>query len=125
CRSCAASDWLDCKGWIVKLSTGTGVSFAPGGMNVPTNRVSLIVVLLLTCVRAGAQTPQPGQPQLTPAQAKQEAADWAAADMRIITPGVVNASGLPDLAAAYTKSTGKKVAIRVIGMGTIVEEINK
>ena len=92
---------------------------------MPTNRVSLIVVLLLTCVRAGAQTPQPGQPQLTPVQARQEAADWAAADIRIITPGVVNASGLPDLSAAYTKSAGKKVAIRVIGMGTIVDEINK
>ena len=96
-----------------------------GGMNVRTIHVSLIVVLMLACVRAGAQTPQPGQPQLTPAQAKQEAADWAAADIRIITPGVVNASGLPDLSAAYTKSAGKKVAIRVIGMGTIVDEINK
>src|SRR5438309_8439414 len=94
-------------------------------MNVRTFHVSLMVVLLLTCGRAAAQTPQPGQPQLTPAQAKPEAADWAAADIRIITPGVVNASGLPDLSAAYTKSAGKKVAIRVIGMGTIVDEINK
>ena len=60
---------------------------------------------------------------MTDAQAKQEAANWAAADIRVITPGVVNASGLPDLGAGYTKTTGKKVAIRVIGMGTIVQEI--
>jgi hypothetical protein len=74
-----------------------------GGMNVRTLHVPLIAVLVLTGIRAGAQTPQPGQPQLTPAEAKQKAADWAAADIRIITPsGVVNASGLPDLSAAYT-----------------------
>jgi len=92
---------------------------------VRTIHYLLIVPLLLTCAAAGAQAPQPGQPQLTPEQAKQEAADWAAADIRIITPGVVNASGLPVLSASYTKTTGKKVAIRVIGMGTIVDEISK
>ena len=86
---------------------------------------ALFLVSFLLRTDARAQAPQPGQPQLTPEQTKQEAADWAAADIRIITPGVVNASGLPDLAAAYTKSTGKKVAIRVIGMGTIVDEISK
>jgi molybdate transport system substrate-binding protein len=94
-------------------------------MNMRTIRFSVIMLLMLAGAVVGAQTPQPGQPQLTPEQVKQEAAAWAAADIRIITPGVVNASGLPDLSAAYTKSAGKKVAIRVIGMGTIVAEISK
>ena len=51
--------------------------------------------------------------------------DYATADIRVITPGVVFASGLPDLAADFTKETGKKVGIVVVGMGTIVEEMTK
>ena len=90
-----------------------------------TAQIVAMAALLSIGVSAAPQAPapQPGQPQLTDAQAKQEAANWAAADIRVITPGVVNASGLPDLGAGYTKTTGKKVAIRVIGMGTIVQEI--
>jgi molybdate transport system substrate-binding protein len=33
--------------------------------------------------------------------------------------------GLPDIAAAFTKETGKTVGITTVGMGTIVEEIGK
>lgn len=51
--------------------------------------------------------------------------DYATADIRVITPGVVFASGLPDIAASFTKDTGKKVGIVVVGMGTIVEEMTK
>ena len=51
--------------------------------------------------------------------------DYATADIKVITPGVVFASGMPDLAAAFTKETGKKVGIVVVGMGTIVEEMTK
>ena len=51
--------------------------------------------------------------------------DYATADIRVITPGVVFASGLPDIGAAFTKETGKKVGIVVVGMGTIVEEMTK
>ena len=51
--------------------------------------------------------------------------DYATADIRIITPGIVFASGLPDIAAAFTKETGKKVGIVVVGMGTIVDEMKK
>jgi len=51
--------------------------------------------------------------------------EYATADIRVITPGVVFASGLPDIAAAFTKETGKKVGIVVVGMGTIVEEMTK
>lgn len=43
------------------------------------------------------------------------------ADIRIITPGVVFSSGLPDLVNAYTKETGKSVGVVTVGMGTIVQ----
>src|SRR5260221_2880869 len=65
-----------------------------------------------------------GQGQ-APAVATPTYGDYASADIRIITPGVVFSSGLQDLAAAFTKETGKKVGIVVVGMGTIVEEMTK
>ena len=66
-----------------------------------------------------------GQGQNAPAVATPSYGDYATADLRVITPGVVFSSGLPDLAAAFTKETGKKVGIVVVGMGTIVEEMTK
>jgi molybdate transport system substrate-binding protein len=65
-------------------------------------------------------------PALAPAQEKkgdtaQQAAKYAAADIRVMAPGVVYNAGLVDLAAAYEKATGKKVAISTVGMGRIVE----
>ena len=66
-----------------------------------------------------------GHGQNAPAVFSPTAGDYATADIRVITPGVVFASGLPDIAAAFTKETGKKVGIVVVGMGTIVEEIGK
>ena len=51
--------------------------------------------------------------------------DYATAEIRVLTPGVVFASGMPDIAAAFTKETGKKVGINVVGMGTIVDEMTK
>jgi molybdate transport system substrate-binding protein len=51
--------------------------------------------------------------------------DYATADIRVITPGVVFSSGLPDIAAGFTKETGKTVGIATVGMGTIVEEMTK
>jgi molybdate transport system substrate-binding protein len=51
--------------------------------------------------------------------------DYATADVRVITPGIVFASGLPDLAAAFTKETRKTVGIATVGMGTIVDEMKK
>jgi molybdate transport system substrate-binding protein len=53
------------------------------------------------------------------------AGDYETADIRVITPGVVFSSGLPDLAAEFTKQTGKKIGIATVGMGTIVDEIGK
>jgi molybdate transport system substrate-binding protein len=48
---------------------------------------------------------------------------YAAADIRVIAPGVVYNAGLLDLAATYTKETGKKVAVISAGMGGIVNAI--
>jgi molybdate transport system substrate-binding protein len=66
-----------------------------------------------------------GQGQSTPVVFQPTSGDYATADIRVLTPGVVFASGMPDLAAAFTRETGKKVGINVVGMGTIVEEMTK
>ena len=66
-----------------------------------------------------------GQAQNAPAVFSPTSGDYATADIRVITPGVVFAAGLPDIAAAFTKETGKKVGVVVVGMGTIVEEMTK
>ena len=49
--------------------------------------------------------------------------DYAKADIRVLTPGVVFSSGLPDLAAAFSKEIKKNVGINTVGMGTIVDEM--
>lgn len=72
-----------------------------------------VLVLLLPATRAFAQS----------ADAQQAAARYAAADIRVMAPGVVYNAGLLDLAAAYTKETGKKVAVTSVGMGGIVNAV--
>jgi molybdate transport system substrate-binding protein len=67
---------------------------------------------------ATVQTQAPAAPVYAPASG-----DYKAADIRIITPGVVFSSGLDQLSAAFTKETGKKVGITTVGMGTIVNEM--
>ena len=49
--------------------------------------------------------------------------DYAAADIRVIAPGVVYNAGLMDLASAYTKRTGKKIGVNLVGMGRIVNAV--
>ena len=44
-------------------------------------------------------------------------------EIRVLSPGVVYNAGLLDLAAAFTKETGTKVAVTSVGMGRIVNEI--
>jgi molybdate transport system substrate-binding protein len=56
-------------------------------------------------------------------ESKQAAAQYAAADIRVMAPGVVYNAGLLDLAAAYTKETAKRVAITSVGMGSIVSAV--
>jgi len=60
-------------------------------------------------------------PGLLLAQAPDAA--YAAADIRVLAPGVVYNAGLLDLAAAYTTETGKKVAVTLVGMGRIVNAV--
>jgi len=64
-----------------------------------------------------------GQAPAAPAVFAPTTGDYATADIRILTPGVVFSSGLPDIAAAFAKETGKKVGINTVGMGTIVQEM--
>jgi ABC-type molybdate transport system substrate-binding protein len=47
----------------------------------------------------------------------------SAAEIRVISPGVISNSGLSDVAADFQKKTGIKVNIQVDGMGTIVNDI--
>ena len=49
--------------------------------------------------------------------------DYAAADIRVIAPGVVYNAGLMDLASAYTRQTGKKIGVNLVGMGRIVNAV--
>src|ERR1041385_2541910 len=79
--------------------------------------VSALAVTLLVPAFIAAQEAAPP----TPAQAA--AARYAAADIRVMAPGVVYNAGLLDLAAAYTKETGKKVAVTSVGMGSIVNSV--
>ena len=47
----------------------------------------------------------------------------SAAEIRVISPGVISNSGLSDVAAAFEKKTGIKVTIQVDGMGTIMNDV--
>src|SRR5256885_14713860 len=46
-----------------------------------------------------------------------------AAEIRVITPGVISNSGLTDVAGAFEKKTGVKVTIQVAGMGSILNDV--
>ena len=46
----------------------------------------------------------------------------SAAEIRVISPGVISNSGLRDVAEAFEKKTGVKVTIQVDGMGTIMND---
>src|SRR5205809_3332531 len=85
--------------------------------------VSALAIALATSSLIGSQVA--GQGQNAPAVVAPTAGDYETADIRVMTPGVVFASGLPDLGAAFLKETGKKVGIVTVGMGTIVEEMTK
>ena len=61
--------------------------------------------------------------QQSAAPASSTTGNYATADIRVLSPGVVFSSGLPDLAAAFAKETGKTVGVNTVGMGTIVQEI--
>lgn len=84
--------------------------------------LSALAVTLLISVLTKAPARGQGKGAQSP-EAKEAAARYAAADIRVMSPGVVHDAGLLDLAAAYTKQTGKKVAVTLVGMGGIVNAI--
>jgi molybdate transport system substrate-binding protein len=88
------------------------------------DRYSFAVTLLIS-VLVVAQEPVRGQGrgEESPEAKAAAAARYAAADIRVLAPGIIYNAGLLDLAASYTKETGKKVAVTLIGMGTIVNAV--
>src|SRR5436190_9776674 len=95
-------------------------------MNMRRIDVSALAVTLLIPVLVAAQEPAaqapgrgPGRGAQSP-QAQEAAARYAAADIRVLVPGIIYNAGLLDLAASYTKETGKKVAVASIIMGGAV-----
>jgi molybdate transport system substrate-binding protein len=79
-----------------------------------------LAALFLTAAAVAAQGQKPAAPVVTPTSG-----DYEKAQLRVLTPGVVFMSGLPDLAAQFSKQIGKTVGINTVGMGTIVEEMGK
>ena len=83
--------------------------------------VTLLIPALVAAQEPTAQAPGrgPGRGAQSP-QAQEAAARYAAADIRVLVPGIIYNAGLLDLAASYTKETGKKVAVASIIMGGAV-----
>src|ERR1700680_139506 len=95
------------------------------GTNMRRIDVSALAVALLIPMLIAAQEPAArgqGKGAQSP-EAQEAAARYAAADIRVMAPGVVYNAGLLDLAAAFTKETGKKVAVTLVGMGGIVNAV--
>jgi len=84
--------------------------------------LSALALTLLIPVGITAQEPAAKKGAQSP-EAQERAARYAVADIRVMVPGVVYNAGLLDLAAAYTKETGKKVGVTLVGMGGIVNAV--
>lgn len=85
-------------------------------------RFSWFAMLISVFIAAHLPLLGQGQGKQSP-EAQEAAARYAAADIRVMAPGVIYNAGVLDLAAAYTKETGKKVAVVSVGMGSIVNAI--
>jgi molybdate transport system substrate-binding protein len=86
--------------------------------------ITLLIPAIIPVQKLAAQAPARGQGQAVQSpEAREAAARYAAADVRVVAPGVVYNAGLLDLAAAYTQETGKKVAVSLVGMGSIVNAV--
>jgi molybdate transport system substrate-binding protein len=86
--------------------------------------LTLLIPVLIAAQEPAAQAPARGLGRgAQPPEAQEAAARYVAADIRVMAPGVVYNAGLLDLAAAYTKETGKKVAVTSVGMGGIVNAV--
>jgi len=93
-------------------------------MDVSAFAVTLLIPVLITAQEPPAQAPARGQGRGAQSpEAQEAAARYTAADIRVMAPGVVYNAGLLDLAQAYTKQTGKNVAVTSVGMGGIVSAV--
>ena len=93
-------------------------------MDVSALAVTLLMPVLIAAQQPPAQAPARGQGRGAQSpEAQEAAARYAAADIRVVAPGVVYNAGLLDLAQAYTKEAGKKVAVTSVGMGGIVNAV--
>jgi len=86
---------------------------------------ALVVMLLMAWSIPAQETSQPAGRgrQGAGSQADEAAARYAAADVRVLTVGIIFNAGLVDLAASFTKETGKKVALNTMIMGSAVNAI--
>jgi molybdate transport system substrate-binding protein len=80
--------------------------------------VALAVVVSSVVVANLAGQDKPTAPVFSPTTG-----DYANAEIRVLTPGVVFSSGLPDISAEFSKQAKKTVGINTVGMGTIVQEM--
>src|SRR5205809_881398 len=91
-------------------------------IDVSAPAVALLIPLLIAAQEPSAPAPARGRGAQTP-EAQEAAARYAAADIRVMAPGVVYNAGILDLAAPYTNATGKKIAVTSVGMGGIVNAV--
>src|SRR5258705_622355 len=89
-------------------------------IHVSVLAVTLLIPLLIAAQEPAAPAParSQGKGAQSP-QAQEAAARYAAADIRVLVPGIILEGGVQDLAAAYTKETGKKVAVSSAIMGAL------
>ena len=93
-------------------------------IHVSALTVALWIPILIAAQEPASQAPARGQGRGAQSPEAQEAARrYAAADIRVMAPGVVYNAGLLDLAAAYMKETDQKVAVTLVGMGGIVNAV--
>jgi hypothetical protein len=112
-----------------RAAVGVGAMMYNGGvLSKETNMRRIFVfsfavtLFLLTKISAQGPAVAKGTAATSP-EAQEKAARYAAADIRVLVPGVVYNAGLLDLADAYTKQTGKKVGVSLVGMGSIVNAV--
>src|SRR5207244_2735536 len=93
-------------------------------IDVSALAVTLLIPVLVAAQEPAAQAPGRGPGRGAPSpQAQEAAAKYAAADIRVLVPGIIYNAGILDLAAAYTKETGKKVAVMSTIMGGMANAV--
>jgi molybdate transport system substrate-binding protein len=85
--------------------------------------LSMPLVLALSIAAQQSGQPQVGGQKKGGSKAAEAAGRYAAADVRVLTVGIIYNAGLVDLAASYEKETGKKVEMKTVIMGAAVNAI--